>query len=132
MYFSYYPILPSLGFSITFFITGLFCTLFNLKTLKAGWRQNLTLDLVLSTLALLLSVPLTVSPLLAWCFQIQSHAFANLLCGFQGMVIFFLALVGMFRTRNDPDAGWRDLGLMILATALMIIPWIVGAQTETI
>jgi hypothetical protein len=132
MYFSYYPVLPSLGFSITFFFTGLVVTLINLKVLKAGWKKNLTLDMILGTLALLISAPLTVSPLLSWCFRAPLPAIPNLLCALLGMVIFILALVGMFRTRNDPDVGWKDVWLMLIATALMIIPWVIGIQSDSL
>jgi hypothetical protein len=131
MYFSYYPVLPSLGFSITFVIAGLVSTLINLNVLRTGWKKNLKLDLVLGTLGLFFSVPLTVSPLLSWCYRIDLPGLAKPIFGLLGFFMYFFALVRMYRTRNDSGTPWGPMWQMLIATALMIMPWFIGLQTDS-
>lgn len=132
MYYSYYPILPSLGISITSVVSGLVCALLNLTTLRAGLRKMLIPELVFGTLALIVSVLQTICPLLAWCYRFDAIGIFKLLLGLQGFLIFLLALVGMIRTINDQEVSWKEIWMMLLATALMIIPWLMGMHTETV
>lgn len=131
MYFSYYPVLPSLGMSITFVIAGLVSTLINLNVLRTGWKQNLKLNLAFGTLGLLFSAPLTVSPLLSWCLRIDLPTLVKLPFALLGFFMCGFALVCFYRARND--TGWPSgpALTMLFATALMIMPWFIGLQTDS-